>query len=100
MSPPTPNTTKHFLVDLSLKSALEPSELQEQRDFLQGLTLQGRLLVAGVAPAIQGRGLAILVANSLEDARAVYADAPVVRIGKASVEVNEFRITSGALAQR
>ncbi|MEC9358167.1 MAG: hypothetical protein VX836_09900 [Pseudomonadota bacterium] len=99
MSSPSPSTTKHFLVDLSLKSALEPSELQEQRDFLQGLTLQGCLLVAGVAPAIQGRGIAILAADSLEDARAVYADAPVVRIGKADIMVNEFRITSGILSR-
>ena len=88
----------YFIVDVTLTGALEPSELQAQREFLRRLASEGRLLIAGVVPDVDGRGLAVVVAASLAEARELYAAAPVVAAGKARIEVNRLRITAG-LAQ-
>jgi uncharacterized protein YciI len=90
---------QHFFVEITLKGALAQEELAAQRGFLQHLTSQGTLLAAGVLPEVPGRGIAILLARSLEEARAVYAHAPVVVAGKAVVQVSALRVTAGSALQ-
>lgn len=89
---------KHFLINLSVLQPLEPQELEAQRRFLSRLTAEGLLLLAAVLPGTPGRGLAVLAAKSIEDAQKVYDDAPVVKSGKATIEIQELRLTAGVLA--
>jgi len=87
----------HFLVELTLKGALLAEELEAQRAFLRRLTDEGVLLLAGVLPEVAGRGLAVLISGSLQSARDVYAQAPVVLAAKASVEIHALKLTAGAV---
>jgi uncharacterized protein YciI len=89
----------HFLVELTLKGPLTTEELDAQRAFLRRLTDDGVLVMAAVVPAVAGRGLAVVMADTLDDAMALYNAAPVVVSGKASVEVQALRITAGVLSR-
>jgi uncharacterized protein YciI len=89
----------HFLVELTLKGPLTAEELDAQRAFLRRLTDDGVLVMAAVVPAVVGRGLAVVMADTLEDAITLYNAAPVVVNGKASVEVQALRITAGILSR-
>ncbi len=87
----------HYLVELTLKGALTPEEIEAQRTFLRRLTDEGTLVLAGVLPEVAGRGIAVLVSGSLQAARDIYAQAPVVLAAKASIEIHALRVTAGRL---
>jgi uncharacterized protein YciI len=93
----SPSQAGYFLVELTLTGVLTAEELEEQRAFLKRLAGTGMLLLAAVVVETGGRGIAIISSASLEEARAVYATAPVVVAAKASVEIRALRITAGRL---
>ncbi len=92
-----PEAQDFYLVDISVTGEVTPHLLDQQRIFLSRLTEQGALLFAGVIPAVKGRGLAIVRAASLEHVREIYADAPVVAAGAATVDINMIRRTAGQI---
>ena len=62
---------RYFLVELTVTGTIEEATLIAQRAFLQKMTEEGRLVLAGSLPDRPGRGAAILRAGSLEEARAM-----------------------------
>ncbi len=78
--------SSHYLVEPTLKGALTSEELEAQRAFLRRLADEGTLVLAGVLPDVAGRGIAVFASGSLQAARDVYAQAPVVLAAKASIQ--------------
>jgi uncharacterized protein YciI len=91
------DASQWFLVDITLTGTIEAALLDRQRAFLARLTEEGDLVLAAVLAEAKGRGVAVLKAASMEQARAIYARAPVVEAGKANVEINLLRLTAGRL---
>jgi uncharacterized protein YciI len=90
---------RHFLVELTVTGIIAEPALIAQRAFLQKMTEEGRLVLAGSLPDKPGRGAAILRADSLEEARAIYSEAPFVKAGLIDWVLGEFRVTYGIAAQ-
>jgi uncharacterized protein YciI len=88
--------SKHFTVQLTFpRGAPEPDERDAQREFLKGLLEEGTLRLAGVFTDERGGGLAILRADSLDDARATYDRSPLVQAGRVDLDVRELNVTWG-----
>jgi uncharacterized protein YciI len=90
---------RYFLVELTLTGTITDAALTAQRAFLQKMTEEGRLVLAGSLPDRPGRGAAILRAGSLEEARALYSEAPFVKAGLIDWILGEFKVTYGIAAQ-
>lgn len=75
---------------------MSEDERARQQEFLSDLENEGALLMAG--PFADGGGMAILVAETLEEAKASYGRAPVVASGRATWDIREWRITRGTAA--
>ena len=54
--------------------------------------------MAGSLPNRPGRGAAVLRAGSLEEARAIYSEAPFVKAGLIDWVLGEFKVTYGIAA--
>lgn len=85
----------HFLVELTLRGPLADEDLQAQRAFLKRLTEEARLMLAAIVPDRPGTGMAILQAGSLDEARACYAQAPVVTRDLVEWSIREIKLTAG-----
>ena len=90
---------RYFLVELTVTGTIAEATLIAQRAFLQKMTEEGRLVLAGSLPDRPGRGAAILRASSLEEARAIYSEAPFVKAGLIDWMLGEFKVTYGYAAQ-
>jgi uncharacterized protein YciI len=90
---------RYFLVELTVTGTIAEATLIAQRAFLQKMTEEGRLVLAGSLPDRPGRGAAILRAGSLEEARAIYSEAPFVKAGLIDWVLGEFKVTYGIAAQ-
>lgn len=90
---------RYFLVELTVTGTIVEATLIEQRAFLRTMTEEGRLVLAGSLPDRPGRGAAILRAGSLEEARAIYSEAPFVKAGLIDWVLGEFKVTYGTAAQ-
>ena len=90
---------RHFLVELTVTGTIAEPALIAQREFLQKMTEEGRLVLAGSLPDKPGRGAAILRADSLEEARAIYSEAPFVKAGLIDWVLAEIKVTYGIAAQ-
>jgi uncharacterized protein YciI len=90
---------RYFLVELTVTGTIEEATLIAQRAFLQKMTEERRLVLAGSLPDRPGRGAAILRAGSLEEARAIYREAPFVKAGLIDWVLSEFKVTYGIAAQ-
>jgi uncharacterized protein YciI len=90
---------RYFLVELTVTGTIAEATLIAQRAFLQKMTEEGRLVLAGSLPDRPGRGAAILRASSLEEARAIYSEAPFVKAGLIDWVLGEFKVTYGIAAQ-
>jgi len=86
-----------FLVEIQVNGTIEAALLERQRAFLSQLTVQGDLVVAAVFPETKGRGIALLRAGSLDQAKSVYARAPVVQENKVKIDISLLRLTAGQL---
>lgn len=88
--------SKHFVVQLTFpRGAPEPEERAAQQAFLKRLLEDGTLMLAGVFTDERGGGLAILRADSLDDARAIYDRSPLVEAGRVDLDVREWNVTWG-----
>jgi uncharacterized protein YciI len=90
---------RHFLVELTVTGTIAEATLIAQRAFLKKMTEEGRLVLAGSLPDRPGRGVLILRADSLEDARAIYSEAPIVKAGLIDWVLGEIKVTYGSAAQ-
>ena len=90
---------QYFLIELTVTGNIEEVTLAAQRAFLQKMTEEGHLVLAGSLPNKPGRGAAVLRADSLEDARAIYSEAPFVKAGLIDWDLGEFKVTYGIAAQ-
>jgi uncharacterized protein YciI len=90
---------QYFLIELTVTGTIEEVTLIAQRAFLQKMTEQGHLVLAGSLPNRPGRGAAVLRAGSLEEARAIYSEAPFVKAGLIDWDLGEFKVTYGIAAQ-
>jgi len=90
---------RYFLVELTVTGTIEEATLIAQRAFLQKMTEEGHLVLAGSLPNSPGRGAAVLRAGSLEEARAIYSEAPFVKAGLIDWDLGEFKVTYGIAAQ-
>jgi uncharacterized protein YciI len=86
---------EYFLIELTPLGAIAPEQIEAQLAFVRRLTAEGKLLIAGAVPIGGGRGIGILIAASLQEAQAIYASAPLIASGKASVEIWPIRVTGG-----
>src|ERR1700674_1789989 len=86
---------RFFLVELTVTGTIEEATLIAQRAFLQKMTEEGHLVLAGSLPNRPGRGAAVLRAGSLEEARAIYSEAPFVKAGLIDWVLGEFKVTYG-----
>ena len=88
---------KRIVVTLELVNGLPDQEVgAAQQAFLAKLYDEGTLMFAG--PYIDergGGGIAILRCDSLEKARAIYQESPVVRSGHAISDVREWNVMWG-----
>jgi uncharacterized protein YciI len=90
---------RYFLVELTVTGTIAEAALIAQRAFLQKMTEEGHLVLAGSLPDRPGRGAAILRADSPEDARAIYSEAPFVKAGLIDWVLSEFKVSYGIAAQ-
>lgn len=87
---------KRFVVTLEFDGVLPDKETgAAQQEFLRSLHEEGVLIAAG--PFSDGSGgMAILRCHSLEEARELYRDSPIVRSGHAIPTVREWNVVMAA----
>ena len=90
--------SRYFIVELSFKRGPSEDEATAQRKFLQELVDRDVLIVAGPRADSPGRGLAIVRADSKEDAQALYEVAPIVVSGMADWTIEEIQVSYRAAA--
>ncbi|MGW2937226.1 YciI family protein [Streptomyces sp. NPDC001156] len=88
---------KHFVVTLEFGDGVLDQEAGEaHKAYLAKLYAEGTLMFSG--PFNDGRGgMAILHCDSLQQARNIYQESPVVRSGHATSDVREWNIVIGSL---
>jgi uncharacterized protein YciI len=90
---------RYFLVELTVTGTIAEATLIAQRAFLQKMTEEGHLVLAGSLPNRPGRGAAVLRAGSLEEARAIHSKALFVKAGLIDWDLDEIKVTYGIAAQ-
>lgn len=91
----------HFMVRIEFKAKASDADLLEQRAFLERITSNGTLLAAAILPDEPGKGIAIIQSPSIEDAKAVYAEAPLFKKGVIGWSMSPLTLTYGtALGSR
>ena len=92
--------SKHFVVQLTFpRGAPTPEERQAQQQFLKRLVEEGTLMIAGVYPDERGGGMAVIRAGSVEEARLIYDESPLVAANRVDLDVREWKITWGLAEQ-
>jgi uncharacterized protein YciI len=87
---------QRIVVALELVNGLPDQEVgAAQQAFLAQLYEEGTLMFAGPFIDERGGGIAILRCDSLEKARAIYQESPVVRSGHAITDVREWNVMWG-----
>lgn len=87
---------QRIVVALELVNGLPDQDVgAAQQAFLAKLYEEGTLMFAGPFIDERGGGIAILRCDSLEKARAIYQDSPVVRSGHATSDVREWNVMWG-----
>lgn len=88
---------KRIVVTLELVNGLPDQEVgAAQQAFLAKLYEDGTLMFAGPFNDERGGGIAVLRCDSLQKARALYQQSPIVRSGHATSEVREWNVMWGA----
>ena len=85
----------HFLVEVELTAKPTEDEVLEQRAFLEKITKERSLLLAGVLPERPGKGMGIVKAPSIEAAKAIYNEAPLYKKGIIGWTLTEIQLTYG-----
>jgi uncharacterized protein YciI len=85
----------HFIVRIEFKAKAGDADLFEQRAFLERITSDGTLLAAAILPDEPGKGIAIIEAPSIEDAKALYAEAPLFKKGIIAWSMSPLTLTYG-----
>lgn len=80
----------HYLVDISFRGPPSETLMGEQKAFLEALT-KSRSLLLSAACERPGTSLAILIAPSLDAAKAMYDAAPFAQADLIDVAVSEIR---------
>ncbi|MFD7446807.1 YciI family protein [Streptomyces sp. NPDC059909] len=88
---------KPFVVTLAFADGIPGKEVSEaQQAFLAKLHNEGTLMLSG--PFNDGAGgMAILRCDSLEQARNIYQESPVIRSGVATADVREWNVVWGSI---
>ncbi|WP_275466533.1 YciI family protein [Streptomyces noursei] len=89
---------KWFVVTLASTDEPDPVVGEAQHAFLAGLVERGVLVMSG--PFGDGRGgMAVLRCESLEEARELYRNSPVVCSGGATAEIREWHVLLDSTAR-
>jgi uncharacterized protein YciI len=88
----------HFIVRIKVKGAVQESDSAAQAAFLGALIKEKRLLLAGTLPETPGQGMAILTASTLDEARALYGNSPLLKRDLIDWTITELKVTFGPAA--
>jgi uncharacterized protein YciI len=88
----------HFIVRIKVKGTVEESDTAAQKAFLGALTKDKRLVLAGTLPETPGQGMAILRASTIDEARALYSNAPLLKRDLIDWTISELNVTFGLVA--
>lgn len=86
---------QHFLVHIAMIGAPDETALKEHKQFLDELTREGILRLAGILPDQAGKGIAIISAPTLEAATLAYGEAPLSKRGLIEWTVEALTPTYG-----
>jgi uncharacterized protein YciI len=85
----------HFLVRVEFKAKADQADLVEQRAFLERITKERTLLLAAMLPEEPGKGIAILEAPSIDEAKTMYSAAPLAKKGIIAWSLSPITLTYG-----
>jgi uncharacterized protein YciI len=85
----------HFLVEISVVAAAEASDVLAHQAFLQRITDDQNLLLTAQLPDKPEKRIAILKAASIDEARSIYEEAPLVKKGVLEWTISNLKLTFG-----